>query len=82
LTGWKNPAYLNTLAAAHAEAGDFGKAVEYQKKALSVPAYTKRNGTAARRRLDLYAKKTPYRDPALARCEVAPPPQPATPRPR
>ena len=75
LTGWKQPIYLDTLAAAHAEAGDFDKAVEHQTKALSFPEFMKQHGAAARHRLELYTRKTPYRDPALARRELAPPPR-------
>ncbi|HET6573566.1 MAG TPA: tetratricopeptide repeat protein [Fimbriiglobus sp.] len=75
LSKWKKPYFLDTLAAAYAEAGDFDKAMEYQKKALSFPDFEKKYEAEARRRLDLYAKKTPYRDPAYARREVAPPPR-------
>ena len=74
LTGWKNPIWIATLAAAHAEVGDFDEAVEYQKKALTFPEYEKRYGAEARPRLDLYAGKKPYRDPALVPRMVAPPP--------
>jgi Flp pilus assembly protein TadD len=79
LTGWKGPNHLDTLAAAYAEAGDFDRAVEHQKKALSFPAFEKANGTKARQRLDLYARKAPYRDPALAdrpAGQTAPPARP------
>jgi len=34
-TGWRNPAYLQTLAAAYAEAGDFFDAGKYQALAVS-----------------------------------------------
>lgn len=84
LTGWKNPVYIDTLAASYAETGDFGKAVEYQKKALAVPGFEKAKGAAPRRRLDLYVQKAPYRHPAPAAAkprEVAPPPRPALRRP-
>ena len=74
LTSWKEPNYIDTLAAAYAEAGDFDKAVDYQKKALAMPAFPKTNEEDARRRLDLYAEKKPYHDPALAG-EVAPAPR-------
>ena len=75
LTGWKEPRYIGILAAAYAEAGDFDKAVEYQKKALTFPAYEKQYGAQMRKRLDLYTHRKPYRDPALIRREVAPPPR-------
>ena len=63
LTGWKAPAFIDTLAAAHAEAGEFGKAVEYQKKSLASPAFEKADGRGGRGRLLLYERKMAYRDP-------------------
>src|SRR5262249_27805993 len=65
LTRWKVPNPIATLAAAHAEAGDFSRAVEFQTKALAFPAYEKAAGRGGRERLDLYERKMPYRDPAL-----------------
>src|SRR5262249_2042520 len=38
-TGWSNPSCLGTLAAACAEAGDFGQAVRWQERALADPEY-------------------------------------------
>lgn len=75
LTDWKGPDYLDTLAAAYAEAGDFDKAVEYQKRALSFSSFEKLSGRQVRERLFLYMQKKPYRDPALQPREVAPPPR-------
>src|SRR5262249_50526800 len=37
LTDWKDPAIIEVLAAAHAEASDFAGAVESKKRALSFP---------------------------------------------
>ena len=66
LTEWKNASFVNTLAAAYAEAGDFDKAVEYQQKAMADPAIMKQYGPVAREQLDLYRQQKPYREPTLA----------------
>ena len=75
LTGWNDPMCLDALAAACAEAGDFGKAVEYQEKALTFPAWEPGHGSASRRRLVLYTHQKPYRDPTFRRLPQAPPPR-------
>ncbi|MHC4626497.1 MAG: hypothetical protein ACYTDV_05910, partial [Planctomycetota bacterium] len=36
LTDWRNPLYVETLAAAYAETGDFDSAVGWQKKAIDL----------------------------------------------
>jgi hypothetical protein len=76
LTNWRDPGIIDTLAAAYAAAGDFDKAVEYLKKALSFPEAEKEFGPEMRERLDHYTHKKPYYDPELAPRAVAPPPRP------
>jgi hypothetical protein len=61
LTGWKVALCIETLAAAHAEAGDFAKAIEMQEKAngLHDDAEAREKGE---KRLALYRKGKPFRD--------------------
>ena len=61
LTAWKHPSCLAALAAAHAEAGDFVSAVNWQTQANSLEpiAANKAKGEAS---LTLYRQKKPYRD--------------------
>jgi len=61
LTDHKNGGYLDTLAAAYAELGQFDKAVEWQEKALAAGDMPVRDADAARKRLELYKQKKPYR---------------------
>lgn len=61
LSGGSDGMYLDTLAAAYAEAGNFDDAVKAQQQALADPAYLAREGDDARDRLRLYLAKQPYR---------------------
>ncbi len=63
LTEWRNPYYINTLAAAHAEAGDYARATELQEKALGLKAFSPAGESAARERLELYRAGKPLREP-------------------
>jgi tetratricopeptide (TPR) repeat protein/tRNA A-37 threonylcarbamoyl transferase component Bud32 len=64
LTSRKNPGMLGTLAAALAETGDFTKAADALREAISLCGNeTDKAGFAAQ--LKLYESKTPYRDPDL-----------------
>ena len=53
--------YLDTLAAAHAEVGDFKKAVAAQELALEDRGFARRYGDEATARLRLYKKEKPFR---------------------
>lgn len=61
-TGWKAAGYLDTLAAACAEAGKWEEAVTWQKKALADAALMASEGAEAKKRLALYEEKKPYRE--------------------
>jgi tetratricopeptide (TPR) repeat protein len=59
---YRDGRFLDTLAAAYAEAGEFDKAVATQQKAIDDPEFMKDDGDAARKRLQLYRDKKPFRD--------------------
>jgi tetratricopeptide (TPR) repeat protein len=65
LTGNREGNYLDTLAAAHAEAGDFAAAVKAQEKALEDKGYVRKYGDEGQSRLRLYQSKKPYRTKPL-----------------
>jgi hypothetical protein len=50
------------LAAAHAETGDFEQAVRWESKALEDKDFAAHSSVAARKRLELYKQKKPFRD--------------------
>ena len=62
LSGWKDPADWDTLAAAAAEAGDFSTAVKWQTKCLESPTLPPSEKPGAQARLALYQAHKPYHD--------------------
>jgi hypothetical protein len=62
LTEWKNGGWIDTLAAAYAEAGDFKRAIEFQERALQTgkPADSEQN--EMQERMSLYEQSKPFRD--------------------
>lgn len=62
LSAFKVPTHLSTLAAAHAEAGDFQEAIRWHHKAMEFPEYLKAMGDRAGQRLKLYEAGMPYRE--------------------
>lgn len=63
ITGGKDPATIDTLAAAYAEAGDFAKAIQSQKQYLELPKLSEKQIAEARERLAFYEAHKPYRAP-------------------
>jgi hypothetical protein len=61
LTDWNRSAYLDTLAAAYAETGDFDAAVRWQLRAIEFLS-DERQKDNYRRRLVLYQAGKPYRE--------------------
>ena len=64
LTSWENAGYLDTLAAAYAETGDFREAVRWQETALALPDL--KGNQQAQDRLQLYRSGRPYHERADA----------------
>ncbi len=58
LTNWKNASFIDTLAAAHAEVGDFARACELEKEAIKL---TGKSGRWNRKMLELFQSGNPYR---------------------
>ena len=62
LTEHKNGGFLDTLAAAYAEIGEFDKAVEWQQKAVQTGNFPAGDLADAKKRVDLYKAKKAYRE--------------------
>jgi tetratricopeptide (TPR) repeat protein len=63
LTKWEYCETIDTLAAAHAEVGNFDEAVRWQKKALELAPPVSKKKMAER--LALYESHKPYRTPVV-----------------
>ncbi len=61
ISHWKNYAFVDTLAAAYAEAGDFNSAVKYEQQVLGSEMRPP-PGDDLGKRLELYRQHQPYRD--------------------
>jgi tetratricopeptide (TPR) repeat protein len=61
LSGWKDEGYIDTLAAAYAEVGNFDEAVKWQTECLKFKM-PKEEMDQCRQRLALYEQKKPYRE--------------------
>ncbi len=62
LTGWSNWQFVDTLAAACAEAGDFKRAVELQEQALCTGTPIRSEQKAMQERVTLYKQSQPFRE--------------------
>jgi Flp pilus assembly protein TadD len=60
LSDWKDASYIDTLAAAYAEVGDFEKASQHQRQAIELATPELR--APLQDRLELYQDKKPYRE--------------------
>jgi membrane associated rhomboid family serine protease len=60
LDGWKNPAYLDTLAAAHAEVGNFQEAETWMQRALQNP---QEHAGILKKHLEFFRSRKPWREP-------------------
>jgi tetratricopeptide (TPR) repeat protein len=59
---WRSWFCVGTLGAAYAEAGDFEKAIQYQKRALAMSGLTDKQRAEAEQRLALYEQHQAYRE--------------------
>jgi tetratricopeptide (TPR) repeat protein len=62
LTGWRDPMFVEVLAAAVAEAGRFDEAVRFQEQAMALPPYPYYQVGTPEERLQLYRRGRPLRD--------------------
>lgn len=65
LSNYNTGAYLDTLAAAHAEAGDFENAVKWQREAIACAKRNNEMDGGYQQRLQLFESRQPYRTPSV-----------------
>jgi hypothetical protein len=61
-TSWKAPEFMDTLAAACAESGDFPSAMRWDTQALELARENETLTREIRAHLDLYRRRQPLRD--------------------
>ncbi|HKI35481.1 MAG TPA: tetratricopeptide repeat protein [Gemmataceae bacterium] len=61
LSEWEDAEHVSTLAAAHAECGNFKEAVKWQTKAIEIGFEEDDDMESAREQLKLYQQRQPYR---------------------
>jgi tetratricopeptide (TPR) repeat protein len=66
LSHWKNSEYIDTLAAAYAETGDFEQAIKYEKQALNDSSLGPRQRGEREKRLALFEQRKPFREDLAA----------------
>lgn len=66
LTKWMRWDWIDTLAAAYAEAGDFDKAIKYQNQAMAMNASGGSVDDEASHRLSMYQQRRAYREKVKA----------------
>ncbi len=64
MTQWKNDQYIDTLAAAYAESGDFDRAEKIQLEAMRINGESGVDYKQMKERLELYQHHQPYHAPA------------------
>jgi serine/threonine protein kinase len=61
LTEWLSPILISTLAAAHAECGNFAEAVRRAREAIGLGLADRKDLMEIRKQLELYSTRKPYR---------------------
>jgi tetratricopeptide (TPR) repeat protein len=62
ISNWGAPQFIDTLAAAYAETGDFESAVRFEQKAIAQARKVRSYSEGMERRLTLYQQRKPYRE--------------------